>query len=102
MNGRLDVPAVLRRRDEIIGDPDDSAQLPFLAGHGITLFRDRGRLAGERRVTVGDEELEARRAVILAGGSLPRRPAVSDPQRALALTARAAQVMCALTAEHAS
>src|SRR6478735_12515472 len=29
-NGRLDVDAVLRWRDEIIGAPDDSAQIPFL------------------------------------------------------------------------
>jgi pyruvate/2-oxoglutarate dehydrogenase complex dihydrolipoamide dehydrogenase (E3) component len=70
-NGGLDVPAVLRRRDEIVGDPDDSAQMPWVESHGVTLIRGRGGLAGEGRVTAGDEELEARRAVVLAGASLP-------------------------------
>jgi pyruvate/2-oxoglutarate dehydrogenase complex dihydrolipoamide dehydrogenase (E3) component len=74
--GELDVPAVLRRRDEIIHDLDDDAQLPWLEERGIALVRGHGRLAGERRVTVGDEELEARRAVVLGGGSLPLFPPI--------------------------
>jgi dihydrolipoamide dehydrogenase len=79
--GRLDVQAVLDRRDEIIHDLDDTAQLPWLEDRGIALMRGRGRIAGERRVTVamrdgGTEELEARRAVILAGGSLPLIPPI--------------------------
>lgn len=74
--GALDVPAVLRRRDEIIGRPDDAQQLPWLEHHAITLVRGRGRLAGERRVKVGDEQLSARRAVVLAGGSLPHVPPI--------------------------
>ena len=61
----LDVAAVLARRDEVIHDLDDDAQLPWLESRGIALVRGHGRLTGERRVTVGDEELEARRAVIL-------------------------------------
>jgi pyruvate/2-oxoglutarate dehydrogenase complex dihydrolipoamide dehydrogenase (E3) component len=76
VTGGLDVPAVLRRRDEIIHDLDDSAQLPWLEQRGIALFRGHGRLTGERRVTVGDEELEAHRAVILGGGSLPLFPPI--------------------------
>jgi pyruvate/2-oxoglutarate dehydrogenase complex dihydrolipoamide dehydrogenase (E3) component len=75
-NGGLDVPAVLRRRDEIIGRPDDSAQIPWVESHGITLYRGRGRLTSERRVSVGDEELEAERAVVLAGGSEPLLPPI--------------------------
>jgi pyruvate/2-oxoglutarate dehydrogenase complex dihydrolipoamide dehydrogenase (E3) component len=79
--GRLDVAAVLRRRDEIIGAPDDSSQIPWLEGHrGITLFRGHGQLVGDRRVTVGDEELEARRAVVLSCGSLPLIPAIEGLQ----------------------
>jgi pyruvate/2-oxoglutarate dehydrogenase complex dihydrolipoamide dehydrogenase (E3) component len=76
VTGTLDVPAVLARRDEIIHDLDDGPQLPWLEKRGIELFRGHGRLAGERRVTVGDEELEARRAVILAPGSLPAFPPI--------------------------
>ena len=60
--------AVLDRRDEIIHDLDDSGQLPWLEDRGIALMRGAGVLTGERRVRVGDEELEATRAVILATG----------------------------------
>jgi dihydrolipoamide dehydrogenase len=67
--GPIDVAAVLARRDEVIHDQDDSSQLPWLEERGITLVRGRGRLDGERRVVVGDEELVALKAVIVATGS---------------------------------
>jgi pyruvate/2-oxoglutarate dehydrogenase complex dihydrolipoamide dehydrogenase (E3) component len=76
VTGSLDVPAVLARRDEIIHDLDDSAQLPWLEDRGIALFRGHGKLTGERRVHTGEEELEARRAVILATGSVPAFPPI--------------------------
>lgn len=76
VTGALDRDAVLRRRDEIINGLDDSGQLPWLEERGITLLRGRGRLAGERRVVVGDEVIEARRAVILAGGTAPTLPPI--------------------------
>src|SRR3954453_3890935 len=69
VTGGLEVPAVLKRRDEVIHDLHDDAQLPWLEERGVALFRGWGKLTGERRVQVGDEELEATRAVILAGGS---------------------------------
>ncbi len=65
----IDVAAVLARRDDVIAHLDDSGQLPWLEEHGVTLVRGRGRLAGERRVVVGEEELVARDAVIVATGS---------------------------------
>jgi pyruvate/2-oxoglutarate dehydrogenase complex dihydrolipoamide dehydrogenase (E3) component len=74
--GTLDVQAVLDRRDEVIHDLDDSVQLPWLADRGVELVRGVAALAGERRVVVGDEELEASRAVILATGSLPSMPPI--------------------------
>ena len=76
VTGELDVPAVLARRDEIIHDLDDSAQLPWLEDRGITLLRGVGELTGERRLKVGDEEIEATRAVILATGSIPSMPPI--------------------------
>ena len=65
----IDVEAVLRRRDDVIARLDDAGQVPWLETRGVTLVRGRGRIAGERRVVVGDEELVARKAVILATGS---------------------------------
>jgi dihydrolipoamide dehydrogenase len=81
VTGELDVPALLARRDEIIHDLDDAVQLPWLEDKGIALVRGRGRLTGDKRVTValnegGEEELEARKAVFLAGGTLPSMPPI--------------------------
>jgi pyruvate/2-oxoglutarate dehydrogenase complex dihydrolipoamide dehydrogenase (E3) component len=74
--GALDAAAVLARRDEVIHDLDDSSQLPWLEERGVTLFRGRARLDGERRVAVGDEILRARRAVVVATGSRPLVPPI--------------------------
>jgi pyruvate/2-oxoglutarate dehydrogenase complex dihydrolipoamide dehydrogenase (E3) component len=76
MTGSLDVQAVLDRRDEVIHDLDDSGQLPWLEDRGIALLRGTGVLTGERRVRVGDEEIEADRAVIVSTGSLPSMPPI--------------------------
>jgi dihydrolipoamide dehydrogenase len=72
----LDAAAVLARRDEVIHDLDDSSQVPWLEDRGVTLVRGRARLDGERRVQVGDELLEARRAVVVATGSGPLEPPI--------------------------
>ncbi|MBN1529657.1 MAG: NAD(P)/FAD-dependent oxidoreductase [Thermoleophilaceae bacterium] len=69
VTGELDVRAVLERRDEIIHGLDDSAMEPWLDRHGITLVRGAARLAGERRVAVGDDTLVAGKAVVVATGS---------------------------------
>jgi pyruvate/2-oxoglutarate dehydrogenase complex dihydrolipoamide dehydrogenase (E3) component len=76
VTGDLDPQAVLDRRDEVVHDLDDSAQLPWLEEHGIELLRGEGRLDGERRVTVGDETLTARRAVVVATGSGAAMPPI--------------------------
>jgi pyruvate/2-oxoglutarate dehydrogenase complex dihydrolipoamide dehydrogenase (E3) component len=55
---------------------DDAVLMPWVQSHRIALVRGRGRLTGERRATVGDEELEARKAVILSGGSEPLLPPI--------------------------
>jgi pyruvate/2-oxoglutarate dehydrogenase complex dihydrolipoamide dehydrogenase (E3) component len=75
--GELDVARVLKRRDQVIHDLDDSAQLPWVQDRGIHLYRGQGRLDGERTVTVqGGETLTARRAVIVATGSTAAIPPV--------------------------
>jgi dihydrolipoamide dehydrogenase len=76
VTGTLDVAAVLARRDEIVHGLEDDAQLPWLEDRGVELIRGHARLSGVRRVTVNDEEIEARRAVILATGSLPAMPPI--------------------------
>jgi pyruvate/2-oxoglutarate dehydrogenase complex dihydrolipoamide dehydrogenase (E3) component len=72
----LDVDAVLRRRDEVIHDLDDSQQLHWLEDRGITLIRGHGRLEGERRVRVGEQTYEARQAVVIAVGSHAAMPPI--------------------------
>jgi pyruvate/2-oxoglutarate dehydrogenase complex dihydrolipoamide dehydrogenase (E3) component len=74
--GELDVGAALRRRDEVIHDRDDAAQMPWLEKRSITLVRGHGELAGEREIRVGDELLRARRAVVLAPGSAAAIPPI--------------------------
>ena len=69
VTGELDAAAVLKRRDEIVHDLDDSGMEPWLSDRGVTIVRGRGRLDGECRVRVGDETLLARRAVVVATGS---------------------------------
>jgi pyruvate/2-oxoglutarate dehydrogenase complex dihydrolipoamide dehydrogenase (E3) component len=73
---RLDAQAVLDRRDEVVHDLDDSAQLPWLEERGIELFRGSGALDGERRVRVGGDLLSARGAVVVATGSGAAMPPV--------------------------
>ena len=74
--GSLDADAVLARRDEVVHDLDDATQLPWLEERGVALVRGHGRLDGERRVRVGDDVLQARRAVVLASGSSAMIPPV--------------------------
>jgi pyruvate/2-oxoglutarate dehydrogenase complex dihydrolipoamide dehydrogenase (E3) component len=88
--GELDVPAVLARRDEIIHNLDDSSQLPWLEERGIALYRGWGRLDGEKRVVVGEETIEVRRAVILAGGTTPMLASVDGLAEAKPWTNREA------------
>jgi pyruvate/2-oxoglutarate dehydrogenase complex dihydrolipoamide dehydrogenase (E3) component len=76
VSGKLDVARILERRDEVIHDLDDSAQLPWLEKRDIALVRGSGRLDGERRIVVGDDVLSARKAVVVATGSAPAIPPI--------------------------
>ncbi|MDX6700132.1 MAG: hypothetical protein QOF26_358, partial [Baekduia sp.] len=76
VTGTLDAGAVLERRDEVIHRLDDSSQLPWLEERGVRLVRGRGHLAGERLVHAGDIALRARRAVVIAVGTVPMIPPV--------------------------
>ena len=72
----LDPAAVLARRDEVIHDRDDSAQVPWLEERGIDLHRGAGRFEGERRVAVGEELLVAETAIVVATGSGAAMPPI--------------------------
>jgi dihydrolipoamide dehydrogenase len=50
--------------------------MPWLEDRGIELFRGQGELVGERRVRVGELQLSARRAVVLAPGSAAALPPI--------------------------
>lgn len=84
----IDTGAVFAWRDRMTSDWDDSGQAEWVGGAGVTLVRGHARLAGERLVRVGPPDdpsvaddsgrpprlLRARRAVIVATGSVPVLP----------------------------
>src|SRR3954447_20670238 len=78
ITGSLSVTAVLRRRDEVIHDLDDSGMLPWLEERDVTVIRGSGEVTAPKRVTVAGtgEELEARRAVVLSTGSRALLPPI--------------------------
>lgn len=86
VTGDLDVAAVLRRRDTMTSDWNDSGQVEWLEGAGIDLVRGHGALTGEKtvRVTADDgttTDLVARHAVAVCTGSaalLPDIPGLAD------------------------
>jgi pyruvate/2-oxoglutarate dehydrogenase complex dihydrolipoamide dehydrogenase (E3) component len=81
VTGKLDVQAVLDRRDEIIHDLDDEGMLPWLDQRDVAVVRGHARLDGERAVRVGDEVLRAERAVVIAVGThaaIPPVPGLAD------------------------
>lgn len=85
----LDAAAVLARRDEVIHDLDDGAQLPWLQDKGITLVRGVAALDGERAVVLEDgTRLRARRAVVLAVGSRATLPPIDGLADAVPWTNR--------------
>ncbi len=88
----IDAEAVLERRDEVIHDLDDSAQLPWLEERGVELVRGFGRLDGERRVAVGDDVLVAGTAVVVATGSGAALPPIPGLAEAGAWTNREATI----------
>jgi pyruvate/2-oxoglutarate dehydrogenase complex dihydrolipoamide dehydrogenase (E3) component len=90
VTGDLDAGAVLRRRDEIIHNLDDSGMVPWLESRNATVVRAAGRLDGERRVVAGDDTLVARKAVVVATGSSPRMPPIDGLREAKPWTNREA------------
>jgi pyruvate/2-oxoglutarate dehydrogenase complex dihydrolipoamide dehydrogenase (E3) component len=90
VTGNIDARAALARRDEVVHDLDDAGKLGWLEDRGIALVRGQGRLDGERRVRVGDNVLEARRAVVLAPGTTAALPPIPGLAEARPWTSREA------------
>ena len=74
VTGKLDVRAVLARRDSFAANWSDDGHVGWLESAGIDLARGHGRLSGERQVTVTDADgatrvLTARHAVAVSTGT---------------------------------
>ncbi len=81
ITGSIDVDAVLKWRHWMVSDWHDDGQQQWATSAGITVVRGRGRLDGEKQVVVTEPEgavvhLAARRAVVVATGSVPVVPPV--------------------------
>jgi dihydrolipoamide dehydrogenase len=90
---RLDVAAVLARRDAVVNRLDDGSQVDWAIGAGIDVVRGYGRLSGEREVTVtgpdgAERVLTARHAVVLDTGSSAAIPPVPGLAEARPWTSR--------------
>lgn len=91
VTGDLDVDAVLSRRDGFTSHWDDSSQVEWVEGAGLTLFRGKGRITGEREVAVEGETtvtLRARHAVAIATGTDPALPDIEGLRDAKPWTTR--------------
>lgn len=86
VTGALDVAATLQRRDDITHEWSDASQVTWLQKAGIDLVRGRGRLSGEREVTVEGPDgettvLRARHAVAVCTGTdalIPDIPGLAE------------------------
>ncbi|GAB2812941.1 NAD(P)/FAD-dependent oxidoreductase [Actinoallomurus bryophytorum] len=81
VDGALDPATVFARRDAFVHDWHDDGQARWLRSISATLVRGHGRLAGPRRVAVGDAVLTARHAVAVCTGShtaLPDLPGIAE------------------------
>ncbi|WP_131788233.1 dihydrolipoyl dehydrogenase family protein [Protofrankia symbiont of Coriaria ruscifolia] len=80
VTGTADAAAAFAWRDYMTSGWDDSGQVSWLSSRKITLFRGVGRLTGTRMVEVtgndGTRRLTARRAVVLATGTVAAVPPV--------------------------
>ncbi|KAI1341736.1 pyruvate/2-oxoglutarate dehydrogenase [Xylariaceae sp. FL0016] len=77
----VDVEAVFDRRDKFTSKWDDNALLvPMVEGSGAHVVRGKGRLAGEKKVTVEQNgrivTIQARHAVAICTGSTPTMPGI--------------------------
>jgi len=95
VTGKLNVSAVLKRRDYFTANWNDAGQVEWLRNAKVDLIRGHARFTGERRVSVTDKEgattnLTARHAVVICTGSDPAIPDVPGLAEARPWTSREA------------
>jgi pyruvate/2-oxoglutarate dehydrogenase complex dihydrolipoamide dehydrogenase (E3) component len=85
VSGRIDVDAVLARRDESTSNHDDSGEVEWIDGLPAYLLRGHGRIVGTRTVEVTSngsrQTVQAQHAVVVATGSratVPPIPGLAD------------------------
>ncbi len=93
VTGTVDAARTLRARDAFASRWDDRHQAAWVDSVGASLVRGKGRLTGERRVVVEqadgvEVELEARKAVVLATGSVAFVPPIPGLAEAKPWTSR--------------
>jgi dihydrolipoamide dehydrogenase len=80
VTGTIDVQAAFAQRDYMTNNWDDSGDLKWFESKGISFIRGHGRLAGPRAVEVetpeGKRRLEAKKAVVVACGTIPLIPPI--------------------------
>ena len=72
----VDFPKVSKRVRWMARDLDDSQPAAAMEATGARLFRGEGRLTDSRTVSVGGDQLIARRAVVIANGSTAAIPPI--------------------------
>jgi dihydrolipoamide dehydrogenase len=68
---QIDFAAVMARRAEVVSTLTGGVGM-LLKKHGVDVFEGFGALTASGTVTVGDQELEASKAIVLATGSVKR------------------------------
>ncbi|MCP2032331.1 dihydrolipoamide dehydrogenase [Okibacterium sp. HSC-33S16] len=95
VTGKLDVGAVLARRDSFTSNWSDAGQVRWVQGAGISLLRGSGRITGRKQVTVtawnGTTTIvTARHAVAIATGSAALIPNIPGLRESKPWTSREA------------
>ena len=93
VSGRINVEEALKRRDAMSSNWSDQGQEAWLESVKTGLIRGRARLAGPRRVEVQERDgstrfLTARKAVVIATGSVAAVPPIDGIEGARPWTSR--------------
>src|SRR6202171_1226688 len=86
----VDYPKVHKRTMWMVRELDDTRAAEAFTAAGHALFRGLGKLTGPRTVTVGERELSARKAIVIATGTSPAIPTIPGIESVDAWTNREA------------